>query len=248
MRIAWAFRPTNVRVAVASQVLLQAGVLLLLLLNLILAERLWLDRRPGRRTRRGLKVFLGAVSAMTVSALIMVVVSIVVSVYTLDQRTIEKCREVQRTAACYLVVLAVAPVALLLLAALFPAVPMPRGTRLNRSKLAIVLLSCLLYTINTGFKAGVLWARPKSLFDPAWYHSRACLYTFVLGTELLALVLLSAVRADIRFESSMPWRNEAEQERHMEAVEGDKRDSIHSADICTQRDVQRDGPNCSAET
>ena len=39
----------GVRIAVASQVLLQAGVLLLFLLNLILAERVSLGRRPGPR-------------------------------------------------------------------------------------------------------------------------------------------------------------------------------------------------------
>lgn len=212
VRIAWASRPDSVRIAIASQVLLQAGVLLLLLLNLILAGRLWLDRQPGPRTRRCLRVLLGGMSVLTVSALVMVVVSVVVSVFSLDQGTIDRCRDVQRAAASYLVVLAVAPVGLLLVAPLVSSVPKPQDTIKRRLKLAIVLSSCLLCIMNIGFKAGVVWARPKPLFDSAWYHSRTCLYTFVLGTEVVALVMLLATRADLRFMSSLSPCNEAEHE------------------------------------
>lgn len=226
--MAWASRPGNVRIAVASQVLLQAGVLLLLLLNLILAERVLLARRPGPRARRCLRVLLRTMSALTVSALIMVVVSIIVSVYSLDQGTIQRCRAVQRTAASYLLVLAVAPAALLLGAALLSTEPIPRVTKVRRSEIAVVLSSCLFCTLNAGFKAGVVWARPKSLFDPAWYHSRACLYTFVLGTEVVALVLLLATRADLRFISAASLRNEIEHEGGVEAVECEKKDSGHT--------------------
>lgn len=248
VRIAWASRPGNVRIAVASQVLLQAGVLLLLLLNLILAERVLLGRRPGHRARRCLRVLLGAMSALTVSALIMVVVSIIVSVYTLDQRTIERCRDVQRAAASYLVVLAVAPAALLLVAPLFSTMPIPHGTKVMRTEKKIVLSSCLLCTLNAGFKAGVVWARPKSLFDPAWYHSRACLYTFVLGTELVALILLLATRADLKFIPAASLRNEFEHEEGAEAVEREKRDSGHAAGKCTRVDVDPDGLKYSSLT
>lgn len=248
VRMAWASRPDSVRIAVASQVLLQAGVLLLLLLNLILAERVLLGRRPGPRARRCLRVLLGAMSALTVSALIMVVVSIIVSVYSLDQSTIERCRDVQRAAASYLVVLAVAPAALLSVAPLFSTEPTPRVTTLRRSEVAVVLSSCLLCTLNAGFKAGVVWARPKSLFDPAWYHSRSCLYTFVLGTEVVALVLLLATRADLKFISAASLRNEIEHEGGVEAVESEKRDPGHSAGICTRVDVDPDGLNYSSLT
>lgn len=248
VRVAWASRPDSVRIAVASQVLLQAGVLLLLLLNLILAERVLLGRRPGPRARRCLRVLLGAMSALTVSALIMVVVSIIVSVYSLDQRTIERCRDVQRAAASYLVVLAVAPAALLSVAPLFSTEPTPRVTKLRRSEVAVVLSSCLLCTLNAGFKAGVVWARPKSLFDPAWYHSRSCLYTFVLGTEVVALVLLLATRADLKFISAASTRNEFEHEGGVEAVKCEKRDPGHSAGICTRVDVDPDGLNYSSLT
>lgn len=247
VRMAWASRPGNVRVAVASQVLLQAGVLLLLLLNLILAERVLLARRPGPRARRCLRVLLGAMSALTVSALVMVVVSIIVSVYSLEQRTIEQCRDVQRAAATYLVLLAVAPAALLLVAALLSTEPISRVTKV-RSEVAIVLSSCLLCTLNAGFKAGVVWARPKSLFDPAWYHSRACLYTFVLGTEVVALVLVLATRADLKFIPAASLCNEFEREGGLKAVECEKGDSAHAAGMCTRVDVEPDGLNYSSLT
>lgn len=214
-RIAWASRPDSVPVAVASQVLLQDGVLLLLLLNLILAERLWLDRQPGPRMRWYLRVLLGGMSVLTISALVIVVVSVVMSVYSLDQGTIEKCRDVQRAAATYLVVLALAPVALILVAGLVSTMQIRHETT-RRFKVAIVLSSCLLCAIKTGFKAGVLWAWPKPLFDPVWYHSRTCLYAFVLGTEVVALVLLLASRGDLRFMTCVSLRDGVEHESGVE--------------------------------
>lgn len=244
LRIAWASRPDSVRVAVVSQVLLQAGVLLLLLLNVVLAERLWLDRQPGPSTRRCLRVLLGGISGLTISAFVTLVVSVVVSVYYLDQGIIDRCRDFQRAAATYVVVLALAPVALLLVAPRVSTVPIPQRTITRRFKVAIVLSSCLLCTINTGFKAGVVWARPKPLFNPAWYHSRTCLYTFVLGTEVVAVIMLFVTRIDLRFRSSASLRNEGEHEGGEEAVEHEK----NTAGTCTQLDVEHKGNTYSTQT
>lgn len=203
LRIVWAFNLTSVRIAVATQIFLQAGVLLLFLLNLILAKEVWLGRQPGARTRRALTTTLITFSTLTISALIMVIASIIVSVYTLDHKVITNCRDVQRAGATYFLVLAATPLIMLALAfSTSPTRPAEAQVKLrdDSSLTVITVVSSVLCVLNAGFKTGVVWAAPRPLFDPAWYHSRACLYTFVFTTEICVLVLLYSTRVDLRFQ------------------------------------------------
>ncbi|KUI62715.1 hypothetical protein VP1G_09832 [Cytospora mali] len=202
LRMVWAFKLTNVRVAVASQVFSQAGVLLLFLLNLILAERIWLDRKVRARTRLRLRIALITLSTLTVSALIMEIASIIVSVYTLDQKTISTCRNVQRTGATYFLILATTPLAMLALAFLTSPASSTKRQGTSSGELVrfpVTIVSSVLCILNAGFKTGVVWTPPRSLFDPAWYHSRACLYVFGFTAEVCVLILLYATCADVKF-------------------------------------------------
>ncbi|KUI70799.1 hypothetical protein VM1G_11657 [Cytospora mali] len=210
LRIFWAFKLTNVRVAVASQVSLQAGVLLLFLLNLILAERFWLDRKLRARTHVRLRFALVTLSTLTISALIMEIASIIVSVYTLDQKTISTCRNVQRAGATYFLILATTPLAMLALAFLTsPASSTKRQGTFSGElfRLSVTIVSSVLCIMNAGFKTGVVWTPPRSLFDPAWYHSRACLYLFGFTMEVCVLILLYATRADLKFPQTTDQGN-----------------------------------------
>ncbi|ROV94288.1 hypothetical protein VMCG_08647 [Cytospora schulzeri] len=201
LRIAWAIKLVNVRLAVASQIFLQAGVVLLFLSNIILAQRIWWDRKPGARTLLGLRIALTTLSTLTVSSLIMVVTSIIVSVYTVDQDTIRICREIQQAGATYFLILAAMPLAMLAMA-FSPSASSTnsQGELYHKNhRMAIIAVSSVLCVLNAGFKAGVVWAPPRSLLDPAWYHSRTCLYIFGFTMEVLVLILLYATRADLKF-------------------------------------------------
>lgn len=204
LRILWAYRLTSVRIAVAAQIFLQAGVLLLYLLNLLLVKRIW-SERLGAEAR--LQKFLGLLSGFTVASLVMVVVSIIVSVYTLDERVIHQCREIQRAGATYYVIVAVMPIPLLAIAASpssrkmrLPKLGSSEGGMSGRSIEIPVLVSTLLCVINAGFKDGVVLAPARPLLDPAWYHSPACMYIFVFTTELCVLLMFYFVRVDLLFQ------------------------------------------------
>lgn len=203
LRIAWAHRLASVRLAVASQIFLQAGVLLLFLLNLIMAEMIWLGRKPRARTRLGLKAAIIMMSVLTVSSLIMVITSIILSVYTLNQKTISTCRDVQRAGATYFLFLSTMPLIMLAFASSSSSTPATEKHGLfhmESLRTVVTIISSLLCILNAGFKTGVIWAHPHSLFQPAWYHSKACLYAFVFTTEICVLVILYAARVDLRFQ------------------------------------------------
>lgn len=206
LRILWIYRLTSVRIAVAAQVFVQAGVLLLYLLNLLLVKRIWRDRRAGGGGGGGratcfLRVFLGVLSGCTVASLVMVVVSIVVSVYTLDEAVIHQCRDIQRAGATYFLIVAAMPI--LLLARMMIDSPfwgrgLPHKAGFGEGGMsghrwpaaAVVVGSTLLCLVNAGFKAGVVWAPARPLLEPAWYNSPACLYAFVFTSESCVVLLL----------------------------------------------------------
>ena len=195
MRIAWAYRIANVRIAVASQILLQAGVILLYLMNVIIAGRV-LRTLFGHRS--WLRSILAALSIMTISSLVMVITAIIVSVFTLEERSRDACLDVQRAAATYFVLLTTAP--MMMLAACLKHKYNQVDGRL-RSILALTAMSALLCMIMAGFKAGVIWETPRPIFSPAWYHSNICLYALGFGPEVLDLTMLFMARVDVRCNS-----------------------------------------------
>lgn len=208
LRLVWAYRLVHVQIALAAQVFVQAGVLLLYLMNLLLVKRIWVEQVPGVKLQDRLKMFLGLLSMCTVSTLIMVITSIIISVYTLDQGIITRCLDIQRAGETYFVLFATVPIPLLLIIQCLSRdrslrtvdFDPPRIQSYKRRKIAFVCLSTLLCLTNAGFKAGVVWMPVRPLFDPAWYHSRACLYAFVFGTELCVLLMCFVARADLMFE------------------------------------------------
>lgn len=213
LRLVWTYRLVHVSIAVAAQVFVQAGVLLLYLMNLLLVKRIWVERVPGVKLQHRLKIFLGLLSMCTVATLIMVIISIIISVYTLDQRTITSCRDIQRAGETYFVLFAMIPFPLLLISHCLSrdrslqtmGFNPPMAQTYTRRKMAVICLSTVLCLVNAGYKAGVVWMPIRSLLDPAWYHSRACLYAFVFGTELCILLLCFVARVDLMFESER-WK------------------------------------------
>lgn len=130
----------------------------------------------GSRTRLGLKISLGMLPVLTVSCVIMVVSSIIVTVYTLDQRTISTCREIQRAGAIHFITLATVPLAMLVISSVSSSAPLPQAHRESHKKrfkyfLHICIVCPLCSKRRLQSRCGmVVWAPSRSLFDPARYH------------------------------------------------------------------------------
>ncbi|KAL2819260.1 hypothetical protein BDW59DRAFT_151556 [Aspergillus cavernicola] len=201
LRIVWANRQLNARLAIAANILVNAGILLIYVINLILSQRILRAKQPHIGwhpiPRTGSKVFYYLIPG----ALIMVITATVVSVYTLDPDTRASCRDVQLAALTYLLVFSCLP--LLHVAA---AVLLPRsqdqetfGEGSMIAKVVIVTLSSCMCIMISGFKAGANWSPPRPVSNPAWYHSKACFYVFNFMLEILILCLLTFSRIDKRF-------------------------------------------------
>lgn len=201
VRIVWANRQHNVRLAIAANIFVNAGILLVYIINLVLAQRILRAMQPqigwNPVLRAIYKVFYTSIGV----ALVMVITAVVVSLYTLDTHTRSTCRGVELAALTYLLIITCLPVLHIAASLLLPT---PRdaenfGEGSIRSKIIIVSLSACLCMLMAGFKAGVNWSPPRPAIDPAWYDSKPCFYIFNFMCEILILCLLTFSRIDKRF-------------------------------------------------
>ncbi|RDW72743.1 uncharacterized protein DSM5745_07915 [Aspergillus mulundensis] len=201
LRIVWANRPHNVRLGIAANIFVNAGILLVYIINLILAQRILRAKQPHIGwhpiPRKGSKVFYWLLPA----ALIMVITAIVVMFYTLDPVTRADCRDVQLTAITYLFFFTCLP-----LLHIIPAVALPRskqeetfGEGSMLAKIVILTASTCLCILVSGFKMGSLYRPLRPVSNPAWYHGKPAFYVFNFVLEIMILCLLTFSRIDKRF-------------------------------------------------
>ncbi|KIX07249.1 uncharacterized protein Z518_01902 [Rhinocladiella mackenziei CBS 650.93] len=201
LRIAWATRQHNIRLGVAAQIFVNAGVLIIYIINLILAQRILRAKQPRIGWNSVLRASYKIVYIGIGAALAMVITAVVVSIYTLNSHTKSTCRDVQLAALTYLLIFTCLPLIHVAMAVLLPRSKDEEtfGQGSMRSKIIIVTLSTCLCMLIAGFKAGGTWSPPRPLDRAAWYDSKACFYIFNFTCEILILSVLTFSRIDKKF-------------------------------------------------
>ncbi|THC92005.1 hypothetical protein EYZ11_008535 [Aspergillus tanneri] len=201
LRIAWANRQHNVRLAIAAGIFVNMGILLIYIINFILAQRILRAKQP----RIGWNPVYGTACKILyfsiVAALVMMITSIVISFYTLNLHTRAICRDIQLAALTYLLVFSCLPLLHILAVELLPSSTDEEtfGEGSMVVKEIIVTVSTCLCVFAAGFKAGANWSPPRPITSPPWYVSKACFYVIVFAFEILILCLLTFGRIDKRF-------------------------------------------------
>ena len=201
MRIVWATRTTQVQIAMAAQIFVSAGVVLLFVVNLIFAQRIVRASHPNTGWHPFFANAFTLTYVLIVLTLAMIITVLVQSFYTLNQRTKQIDRDVQLYGQTYYTLIAFLPVVLVI-----GGLVIPRRTRLEkfgngryRSKIFILITSSVILTLGSAFRAGINFRSPRPRNDPAWYHSKACFYSFNFLIELIVIVFYLVVRVDLRF-------------------------------------------------
>ncbi len=201
MRIVWATRPTNVRVAIAAMIFVSAGVLLLFIINLLFAQRIVRAAHPHFGWHR---VFHWTFTVLYVLVLLMLAIVITVTVqsfYTLNANTHHIDRDLQLTAATYFMFISFMPFPMILI-----GLVVPRKTRLEkfgsgrwRTKIWILLATTTLLCLGSAFRCGTSFKTPRPRAEPAWYDAKWCFYIFNFTVEILVIYLYLILRVDQRF-------------------------------------------------
>lgn len=243
MRIVWATRPTNVSVAIAANILTQAGVVILFIANLFFAQRIIRAYHPVFGWHMVTRVVFRFLVVTVVSSLIMVITCTLHMAFTLSPTARAMDRNVQLFAGTAFAVLAFIPAPAVVIACL---VPRAGGRRIEKfgsgrfgSNLALLIFSSLLLALGAGFRIGVNFS-PRPTNAPAWYHHKACYYTLIYGIEIIVSGLYVAARVDKRFhvpdgakqpgdyaKSGVPsnWESNTQKHDSSDGTVGNPRDS-----------------------
>lgn len=201
LRISWAAFPHNGRLAIAASIFVNAGILIIYVINLILAQRILRATHPDLGwhliLRAAYKFFYVGIGG----ALAMVITSAVLTAYTLNPATKQKCRDIQLAAITYLLLFTCLPAIHVGLAIFLPKSQNAEdfGQGSVKRKMIVVTTSALLCMLIAGFKTGILWMPLRPVTNPPWYDSKACFYIFNFSLEILLLIVLTFSRIDKLF-------------------------------------------------
>lgn len=200
LRIAWASNLGNASLAIAAGVFVNAGVLLLFVVNIIFAQRILRSYHPHIGWSKPVTMAFRFLFFSIAACLVMVIIAVVYSFYTIDTHTRSQLRDIQLVASTYLAILAFLPLPIIALSVLLPRkAPMDKfGQGRMRTKIRLLAFTATLLTIGAGFRAGVAY-KVRPITDPAWYHHKACFYVFNYGIELVVVFTYALSRFDRRF-------------------------------------------------
>jgi hypothetical protein len=251
MRIVWATRPTNVSVAIAASTFVAVGVIILLIVNLIFAQRVLRAAQPGTGWHPSVGLVFKGLYVLIIITLILIISFVILSFYTLDPSKRNIARDIQLYGGTLNATIAFLPVLLVLLGVTIPRRTLPEkfGTGRYRHKILILLTASFLLSLGAWFRVGTLYLplRPREV--PAWYHSKACFYVFNFGLEAVVCWLYVLVRVDRRFyvadgsKAPAGYLGEKGVQGNGTAEKGTKRDTR----IITEGEVLDDAPGGSAD-
>ena len=200
MRIVWACYPHNTRIAIAANILTNAGVLLLFIVNLILAQRILRAHQPRLGWAQPVRIAFRILYGCVVACLVMVIIAGVYTFYTLDMATLQRLRDIQLTAVTFLAILAFLPLPITALAVLLPRRESfdNFGTGSMRTKIALLVFTTILLCFGAAFRAAIAYyKRPAA--DPAWFHHKAVYYIVNFTIEIIVIYTYALSRFDRRF-------------------------------------------------
>jgi uncharacterized Tic20 family protein len=200
-RIAWATQPTNADLSLVASVFLNAGILLVYIINNLLAWRMVRSAVPHvgwHPVPRILnKIFLWIVVGMIIPLIVIIVLRVKNPTLS-DIGTATTV--VSRLAQTYFLLISLSAAVLLAFAVVKKREEHdPFGHGSFNAKAALLAVSITLATIEAGFRCGTAWAPTPLASDPAWWDSKAAFYCFNFVLDVLILGVLLAGRIDRRF-------------------------------------------------
>lgn len=202
LRIASTCLPTNIRLAIAAQIFVAAGVLLVFVINIIWTQRIIRSLHPGVGWHKITSIIPKILYALIALTLAIVITATVQSLYTLRPRTRTIDRGLQLYGATFLAIVSFLPIPTLLIALAIPRKdPHDRfGKGRLRTKITVLLIGSTLVCLGAAYRCGTTWLKPVPRTQPLpdYYH-KAAFYTFNFVVEILTVYLYAALRVDLRF-------------------------------------------------
>ena len=245
MRIVWANYPRNGRIAIAANIFVAAGVVLLFVINLLFAQRIVRACHPRSGWHPLFHYTFIAIYVLIVLNLFAVITCVIQSPYTLNLNTRRIDRDIILYGGTFYIGVSFLPILLVI-----GGLVIPRKTRVEkfgsgrfRHKIAILLLASVLLCAGATFRAAVNYAggkRPRT--DPANYQNKACFYIFNFTVEIIVIYLYVLVRVDRRFFIPNGSHGPGDYSRKPEAEANTKTESTEGMRITSEEETFDESP------
>jgi hypothetical protein len=249
MRIVWACYPHDVKVAIAATIFVSAGVLILLLINLIFAQRILRAAHPHFGWHRAIHWAFIVLYALILVMLAVIITVTVQSFYTLNPNTHRIDLDIQRATATYFMFISFLPLPIVIIGLL-----VPRKTRVEkfgsgrwRTKVRILLTTSTLLCLGAAFRCGIQWKNPRPIDDPAWYDNKWCFYFFNFTMEIIVVYLYILLRVDRRFYIPDGSKGPGDYVKDEGADQEKKAESLHSVRRILSEEEVFDGEEADEE-
>lgn len=208
LRLSWVYNLQVIPLAIAAQIFVAAGTVILFIINLFFVQRLMRARHPQIGWHGPFSIIIPyATVAITVLSLIMVITCVVQQFYTTNPRTHSIDGAVLLYSLTWFAVVAFLPIPIVVIMGC-----LKRRTYIDkfgagrfRTKVILLLVSSTLLALGAAFRAAIQYLPPTRLAalhagaPLPWYLSKAAFYCFDFGVELLVVLLYVLVRVDKRF-------------------------------------------------
>ena len=207
LRIAWACYPRSVKIGIAAMVFVYAGIILLFIANLFFTQRLVRAQHPQIGWSKPFSLAIPILLFVIIGSIIALIVSVILSFYTLNESTLDSIRVVQLYGLTLYAVIAFLPIPVALASQLGRHFNKDRksvdkfGSGTMRAKIAIILVSAVFLDLGACWRASTMYLPTRASTNPntPWYFSKACFYVFNFTIEICVTLAWLALRIDKRF-------------------------------------------------
>lgn len=207
LRIAWAYHPGNLSLAIAANIFVYVGAIILYVVNWFFVQRIIRAQHADRGWSTPYRFFHRAALGCLGISLILIIVSQVWKNFTLNERELTIFRALSLTGQTYFTIFCIAPAALIIISLIFPRTDVEKfGAGRLSIKIGILLAGVAILSIGQIFRCVLVWipqtplvtAQSAAMHLPT-YLSKACFYVFNFVTEILVIAMFAIFRVDLRF-------------------------------------------------
>lgn len=211
LRIASICLPRNPNLAISSTVFLNAGEVLIYLLNVALARHIVRTLYPRIGSHPLFTGTFWGLCTLIVLSVAMVLTAIVQSFFTLNLNTHRIDRDIQLYSLTCFAMVSFLPLPIGTLAFLppVPAGEVEYGHGKLRKRGALLVTGAFFVCLGATYRCATTWMTPVLLDQPEpAYDSRGCFYVFYFAMDILVIALYAVTRVDQLF--FIPVKSEAE--------------------------------------
>jgi hypothetical protein len=207
LRIAWTCHPTNIGLAIAANVFVYVGTIILFMIDWFFVQRIVRAQHQRLGWSTPYRIFHRCALAVLITTLIMLITVNIWQSFTINHTKTDVFRALQLTGQTYFTVFCFAPAVLVLISVLIPRREVEKfGAGRLRINITILLIAVAILTTGQLFRCVIAWIPQTPVRDSAgqpvkqpWYLHKACFYIFNFVTEIAVVIMFAVVRVDLRF-------------------------------------------------